>query len=514
MSNDERREKRVQASLRVRYKSATVTEFIEKHSHDISPGGVFIRSQKPLSRGSLLKIDFRLEDDSAVILGVGRVVWTRDESTEGKPAGMGIKFIRLDENSKNNIQKIISMQKAGMEITRASVFGEPDDDVDNEVTVPDGKSVRDSIAPSVETLLPTSADESPEDDEDGAESADDPDPDTAEEITERSKRNKSNDPNDDAGSGAMPEATVFPGEKEKTGNWGMIAVIALLVGGALIYAMMQHPGAEESANTAGDASDDNDETPGEATDGAAHGDTVADADTPEDTAGNLGAMSAATDTDSSGGTDSGTDSDTATDSGSDTETVTDSSGDSDTTTAAAAESTAAAGMSGEVVISINEPDATVALDGKVHREGMPIRLSGLPVGEHEILANLFGFRPLVTTVTAVAGEPLTVSLKLKKAKQVATFKANVVGVRVFVGDRQIGRTPMRTIKRLNDSFEYTLEKPGFEPFTGTVSGDDWIYDEGIYKVTVAATLTPKAKDDTSKAESGAPDAVTPAVDAP
>ena len=513
MSNDERREKRVQASLRVRYKSATVTEFIEKHSHDISPGGVFIRSQKPLSKGSLLKIDFRLEDDSAVIQGVGRVVWTRDESTEGKPAGMGIKFIRLDENSKDNIQKIISMQKAGMEITRASVFGEPDDDAENDVTVPDGKSVRDSIAPSVENLPPTSADESPVDDEYSIESADDPGRDEAEEITERSRRNISGDSDNRASSETTPEATVFPGEKEKSGNWGMIAVIALLVGGALIYAMMQRPGTEESENAAGDATGDTDETPGEATDGAEPGDTAADADTPEDTAGNVGAMPAATDTDSTEGTDSGTDSDSATDSGSDTETVTDTSGDSDTTTAAT-ESAAAAGMSGEVVISINEPDATVALDGKVHRESMPILLSGLPVGEHEILANLFGFRPLVTTVTAVAGEPLTVSLKLKRAKQVATFKANVVGVRVFVGDKQIGRTPMRTVKRLNDSFEYTLEKTGFEPFTGTVSRDDWTYDEGVYEVTVAATLTPKAKDDTSGAESGAPDAATPAVDTP
>lgn len=513
MSNDERREKRVQASLRVRYKSATVTEFIEKHSHDISPGGVFIRSQKPLSKGSLLKIDFRLEDDSAVIQGVGRVVWTRDESTEGKPAGMGIKFIRLDENSRENIQKIISMQKAGMEITRASVFGEADDEADSDVTVPDGKSVRDSIAPSVENL-PPSADESLEDNEDSIEPADDPDPDSADEITERSKRNKSVKSDDNASTGAMPEATVFPAEKEKSGNWGMIAVIALLVGGALIYAMMQRPGTEESANTSDDATDDNDTLTRETTDGAEPGDTTADADTPEDSAANAGTMSAGTDTDAAEGTDSGTDTETATDSSSDTETATGTSGDSDTAADPADESTAASGMSGEVVISINEPDATVALDGKVYREEMPIRLAGLPVGDHEILANLFGFRPLVTTVTAVAGEPLTVSLKLKKAKQVATFKANVVGVRVLVGDKQIGRTPMRTVKRLNDSFEYTLEKPGFEPFTGTVSRDDWTYDEGVYEVTVAATLTPKVKDDSSGVESGAPDAATPAADAP
>ncbi|MEM9192504.1 MAG: TIGR02266 family protein [Myxococcota bacterium] len=112
---DTRKDRRAPLSLKVRFKSATVDEFIEQYAMDISRGGIFIKSKKPMPIGTLLKFEFQLKDESRLIHGVGRVVWKRDEASaaEGAPPGMGIKFIKMDPNSRAMVQKIISVRGEG-----------------------------------------------------------------------------------------------------------------------------------------------------------------------------------------------------------------------------------------------------------------------------------------------------------------------------------------------------------------------------------------------------------------
>ncbi|MGB5809734.1 MAG: TIGR02266 family protein, partial [Polyangiales bacterium] len=106
---DARKDKRTLLSLKIRYKSATLEDFIERNSGDISRGGVFIKAKKPLDVGTLLKFEFLLQDQSSLIHGVGRVVWRRDpESADAEnPAGMGIKFIKMDPDSRALVQRIV-----------------------------------------------------------------------------------------------------------------------------------------------------------------------------------------------------------------------------------------------------------------------------------------------------------------------------------------------------------------------------------------------------------------------
>lgn len=105
---DARKDKRTLLSLKIRYKSATLEDFIERYSSDISQGGVFIKAKKPLDVGTLLKFEFLLKDQSSLIHGVGRVVWRREpaEATADSPAGMGIKFIKMDPQSRAFVQRI------------------------------------------------------------------------------------------------------------------------------------------------------------------------------------------------------------------------------------------------------------------------------------------------------------------------------------------------------------------------------------------------------------------------
>jgi uncharacterized protein (TIGR02266 family) len=110
MTQDTRKDRRVKiVSLNVRYKSATVDEFIENHSHDVSKGGIYIKTPNPFPPGTLLKFEIRLAGDQAVIAGVGRVVWKRDntQANADRPAGMGVKFIKLDDSSKVVIDKLV-----------------------------------------------------------------------------------------------------------------------------------------------------------------------------------------------------------------------------------------------------------------------------------------------------------------------------------------------------------------------------------------------------------------------
>src|SRR5580658_1967540 len=111
MTQDTRKDRRVKiVSLNVRYKSATVDEFIENHAYDVSRGGIYIKTANPFPPGTLLKFEIRLASDQAVIAGVGRVVWKRDAASSNgeRPAGMGVKFIKIDEPSKTVIDKLVN----------------------------------------------------------------------------------------------------------------------------------------------------------------------------------------------------------------------------------------------------------------------------------------------------------------------------------------------------------------------------------------------------------------------
>ena len=134
---DARKDRRTLLSLKIRYKSATLEDFIERYSMDISGGGVFIKAKRPLAVGTLLKFEFVLQDQSTLIHGVGRVVWRREEAETdpNNPSGMGIKFIKMDPESRAVVQRIVDDRrlpgvfehgKQGVE-TPAAAVSEPNE---------------------------------------------------------------------------------------------------------------------------------------------------------------------------------------------------------------------------------------------------------------------------------------------------------------------------------------------------------------------------------------------------
>ena len=113
MAEDTKKDQRVKAPvLRAKYKSRTLDEFIEKYSRDISRSGMWIKSAKPPALGTLLKVEILLEDSTPVISAVGRVVKRREEAeaTAENPAGMGIRFLKIDEVSQPVIDRIVALK--------------------------------------------------------------------------------------------------------------------------------------------------------------------------------------------------------------------------------------------------------------------------------------------------------------------------------------------------------------------------------------------------------------------
>jgi uncharacterized protein (TIGR02266 family) len=105
---------RTPVTLKIKFKSTTLEQFIERYSVDISHGGIFIRTKDPLPVGTSLKFEFQLKDASPLITGDGTVVWTRDfdPTRSGVAPGMGVRFDRLPSESQEVLEKILAHKTA------------------------------------------------------------------------------------------------------------------------------------------------------------------------------------------------------------------------------------------------------------------------------------------------------------------------------------------------------------------------------------------------------------------
>src|SRR5688572_24038618 len=116
MGQNSRREPRAkELSMTVRYRSATLGEFIEHHSYDVSRGGMFIKTPSPFPPGTPLKFEVKIADEQRLMQGVGRVVWKREsnDSNDTRPSGMGVKFIKIDDESRRTIERVVEVRGDG-----------------------------------------------------------------------------------------------------------------------------------------------------------------------------------------------------------------------------------------------------------------------------------------------------------------------------------------------------------------------------------------------------------------
>lgn len=107
-SGEERREvPRVPIELRVEYRR--LNSFFADYTKNISKGGTFIRTSKPLPPGTEFVFVLTVPKLEAPLRLNGEVMWTVDpaRATEDSPAGMGIRFKYLDASERDATEQLV-----------------------------------------------------------------------------------------------------------------------------------------------------------------------------------------------------------------------------------------------------------------------------------------------------------------------------------------------------------------------------------------------------------------------
>lgn len=85
-----------------------LNDFVDELSANVSAGGMFLRTGNPHPVGSIFEFEFRLGDDFTLIEGKAQVVWVRRRPDGDRPAGMGVRFVELDDESRRVVLRMVA----------------------------------------------------------------------------------------------------------------------------------------------------------------------------------------------------------------------------------------------------------------------------------------------------------------------------------------------------------------------------------------------------------------------
>lgn len=75
-------------------------------AHNLSGGGLFLKTLLPLEPGTLLRCAFHLPDGAPPLIALARVAWRRGASPiRDLPAGMGVRFLDLNDADRRRIDR-------------------------------------------------------------------------------------------------------------------------------------------------------------------------------------------------------------------------------------------------------------------------------------------------------------------------------------------------------------------------------------------------------------------------
>lgn len=102
--------------------------FFIEYSANVSLTGMFIKTDSPKPPGSVFIFEIWLGEEHKLVHGVGEVVWVRPEGEEaGRPTGMGIRYIKIDEESRKVVKRVIAEQmEKGGEVFDLATAGPPE----------------------------------------------------------------------------------------------------------------------------------------------------------------------------------------------------------------------------------------------------------------------------------------------------------------------------------------------------------------------------------------------------
>lgn len=104
---EKRRDERVVAEIKIKFKATD--EFVQEFAEDISKGGVFIKTNKPLPFDTPVRVLIEFPDTTQIELD-GKVVYVlKEEDAKAmlRSPGMGIQFVNISESDRAKLERFI-----------------------------------------------------------------------------------------------------------------------------------------------------------------------------------------------------------------------------------------------------------------------------------------------------------------------------------------------------------------------------------------------------------------------
>ncbi len=105
--SDRRTNDRHAIELKVEYKR--LNTFFADYTKNISKGGTFIRTDKPLDIGTEFVFALSIPQLTEPVRLTGRVIWTTsiEKATEDSPPGMGIRFQYSNDGERRDTEAVV-----------------------------------------------------------------------------------------------------------------------------------------------------------------------------------------------------------------------------------------------------------------------------------------------------------------------------------------------------------------------------------------------------------------------
>jgi uncharacterized protein (TIGR02266 family) len=105
LQDERRKTSRTSTVIQVDYN--TVDSLFREFADNISTGGMFITTPKPLKPGTRVSLEFLLPGCDYPIRVKAEVTWNRDKTFIDQRRGMGVKFDSLSPSAKDKINTIV-----------------------------------------------------------------------------------------------------------------------------------------------------------------------------------------------------------------------------------------------------------------------------------------------------------------------------------------------------------------------------------------------------------------------
>lgn len=109
LAKDERTEERFNAALKVSYNS--YNDFITEYTSDVSKGGIFINTKRHHKMNEIVDLFLDVPGFDKPLVIKGEVVHIKIQNVPDEDAGIGVKFVDIDPESRTALINFIKYQQ-------------------------------------------------------------------------------------------------------------------------------------------------------------------------------------------------------------------------------------------------------------------------------------------------------------------------------------------------------------------------------------------------------------------